>query len=107
MIHELVSRDEIPEVFDVIKETEAESLKFDPRQKFKRYQYCLDKLKAGNIFDMAEVIAGLTRLSRKKSLSSQEKKLLKSARETFCETVSAVKGIPLVDAEEMLDQDLE
>lgn len=47
----------------------------------RRYRQNLDKLKSGDIFELAEVVRNLTRRDQRKGLSTGEKKMLDNARQ--------------------------
>lgn len=47
----------------------------------RRYRENMEKLKTGNILEVAEVVRNLMRSDRKKKLSTGEKKMLNNARQ--------------------------
>lgn len=47
----------------------------------RRYRHNLEKLKSGDIYELAEVVRNLTRRDQRKGLSTGEKKMLDNARQ--------------------------
>ncbi|MCL5290360.1 MAG: CarD family transcriptional regulator, partial [Firmicutes bacterium] len=47
----------------------------------RRYRANLEKIKSGNIFEVAEVVRNLAKREREKGLSSGERKMLENARQ--------------------------
>lgn len=103
MIHELISKDELPGVIGILKEG-AEKL---PRRSYQRYKSNLKKIKSGNIYEIAEVLRDLTALKKKKKrLSKKERKLYESAKEVFCDTISHLRNVTYKEAEKILSEAL-
>ena len=67
LIRSLISKDEVQEVFDVMKR-QCNKL---PTRSTERYNHNLKKIKSADIFQMAEVIRDLSELSKRKKLSFQ------------------------------------
>ena len=63
----------------------------------------MDKLKTGDICQVAEVVRNLLRIDRVKKLSTGEKKLLQNARQVLASEISLVLEIDENSAEEMID----
>ena len=63
----------------------------------------MEKLKTGDICEVAEVVRNLLRTDRLKKLSTGEKKLLLNARQILVSEFSLVLGIEEKEAEEMID----
>jgi CarD family transcriptional regulator len=69
-----------------------------------RYRVNMNKIKSGNIYEGAEVIRDLKRMSLKRSLGYQDKNLLNNAQEILISELILVKGLEQKEAETLLDQ---
>jgi len=96
----VVSRDELDEVFDLLRGDEGRM----PILWGKRYRVNLAKLLSGDIYHVAEVVRNLSRRERGKGLSSAEKRMLAKAREILMSEVMFVVGSTEENAEAMLDE---
>lgn len=76
-LREVIPRDEVPKVFSVLRGKSSQM----PGNWNRRYRANLEKMKSGNIFQVAEVVRNLARREREKGLSSGEKRMLESARQ--------------------------
>jgi CarD family transcriptional regulator len=82
--------------------------KIDDHQNWKgRFKDNSDKMRSGSIFDMADVLKSLTFLSRSKSLSFREKRMLDRARALIITEVSDVIREKSTVVEGRVDQALE
>lgn len=72
----LISETEICEIFEILRE---HGPGFDNQTWNRRYRGFMDKIKAGSIFDVAEVLRDLSRLKTSKHLSFGEKRMLETA----------------------------
>ena len=82
--------------------------KIDDHQNWKgRFKDNSDKMRSGSIFDMADVLKSLTFLSRSKSLSFREKRMLDRARALIITEVSDVLRQKSDVIEGQVDQALE
>ena len=82
--------------------------RIDDHQNWKgRFKDNSDKMRSGSIFDMADVLKSLAFLSRSKSLSFREKRMLDRARALIVTEVSDVMREKLTVIEGRVDQALE
>jgi CarD family transcriptional regulator len=70
----------------------------------KRYRENLDKMRSGNIFDMADVVKNLTLREHKKGLSTGERKMLGNARQILLSEMVLVSGEDEAKLSEMIDR---
>ena len=63
----------------------------------------MDKLKTGDICQVAEVVRNLLRMDRQKKLSTGEKKMLLNARQILASEISLVNDIDEKDADSMIE----
>jgi CarD family transcriptional regulator len=82
--------------------------KIDNHQNWKgRFKDNSDKMRTGSIYDMADVLKSLTYLSRSKSLSFREKRMLDRAKALIISEVSEVMREKEADVESRVDRALE
>lgn len=68
----------------------------------RRYRENLEKLKTGNIMDIAEVVKDLYIMDREKGLSTGEKKMLNNAKQILVSEICLVRDLNNEDAEELI-----
>ena len=82
--------------------------KIDSQQNWKgRFKDNSERMRSGSIYDVAEVLKSLTCLSRSKSLSFREKRMLDRARFLVVSEVSEVMREPSATIETRVDKALE
>lgn len=99
-IRPVVSKEEMDEAMEVLA---AEST---PMQKNwnKRQRDNLDKLKTGNVSEVAEVVRNLLRYEREKGLSAGEKRMLANARQIFESELLMVLDVTSIRAAEIVEE---
>lgn len=70
----------------------------------RRFRENMDKIKTGNIFEVAEVVRDLILLDKKKGLSTGERKMLNNAKQILVSEFSLVRDMDREVAEEMIYQ---
>jgi len=87
-LREVVCQEMVEQVFDVLQDHQTEvSANWN-----RRYRDHLEKIKSGNILDVAEVVRNLTIRDRVKGLSTGERKMLESARQILISELILVKN---------------
>ena len=76
-VRAIITKDELQQVLTVLKSDTSEMSGNWNR----RYRENMEKLKTGNVMDVAEVVRNLMRTDREKKLSAGEKKMLSNARQ--------------------------
>ncbi len=76
-VRSIISRGEAEKVFDAFKELEISMT----QNWNKRYRENMDKIKSGNLTDVAAVVKGLMRRDGERGLSTGERKMLHSAKQ--------------------------
>lgn len=76
-LRQVIGHEEVQEVFHILKGVSTQM----PGNWNRRYRANLEKIKSGNIYEVAEVVRNLARREREKGLSSGEKRMLESARQ--------------------------
>lgn len=101
-IREIKTPEEMDKVLEVLKDPTLEKM---PTNWNRRYRFHQDKIKTGELEEIAKVIKNLECLDRQKSLSTGERKVLNNARQiilsemvlvydkTYDEVVEIVDGI--------------
>lgn len=72
-----------------------------------RYKQNLDKMKTGQLIEVAEVLKNLCLVSQKKSLSFREKKMYERAKYFIVSEVAHVKDIEEDEAQKLVEKSLE
>src|SRR5690242_950379 len=98
-----ISDEEVERLFGLLGDG-----KIDNHQNWKgRFKDNSDKMRTGSIYDMADVLKSLTFLSKSKSLSFREKRMLDRAKALIISEISEVIREKAVAVEERVDQALE
>jgi CarD family transcriptional regulator len=87
-LRELVSEEEILEIFDILRER---TIAFDKQTWNRRYRGFMDKIKTGSIYDVAEVLRDLYRLKTDKQLSFGERRMLDTARSLIVKEIAIAR----------------
>jgi len=93
----------IQDLFDTLEDGNIETYK-DWKG---RYKQNLDKMKTGQLQEVAGVLKNLCLVSQKKSLSFREKKMYERAKYFIVSEVAHVKSIEEPEAEKLIDDSLE
>ncbi len=67
-----------------------------------RYRANLDKIRTGNIFEVAEVVRNLSDREREKGLSSGERRMLENARQILYSEIALARDLAQEQVEEMV-----
>ena len=87
-LRQVISEQEIREIFDILKER---TIGFDTQTWNRRYRGFMDKIKTGSVFDVAEVMRDLYRLKAEKSLSFGERRMLETARALIVKEIAVTR----------------
>jgi CarD family transcriptional regulator len=98
----MVRASEIRKILDLLSDG-----RIDQHNNWKgRFKENSDKMRTGSLFEVANVLKGLTFLSRQKSLSFREKRMLDRARFLIVSEIAAVEGKPCAVVEARVEQAL-
>ena len=98
-----VGGDEISRLFTLLSDG-----KIDNHQNWKgRFKDNSDKMRTGSIYDVVDVLKSLTFLSKSKSLSFREKRMLDRAKFLVVSEISEVTAEPTADIEGKVDRALD
>ncbi|MEO8503250.1 MAG: CarD family transcriptional regulator [Acidobacteriota bacterium] len=98
----LVEKTQIRSLFGILEDGNIDTYK-DWKG---RYKQNLDKMKTGQLTEVAEVLKNLRLVSLKKSLSFREKKMYERAKYFIVSEVAHVKNIAERDAEQLVERAL-
>lgn len=99
-LREVINRDEVEKVLEVLK---AQRSKMSTNWN-RRYRANLEKIKSGDIYEVAEVVRNLTLRDKEKGLSTGERKMLENARQILISELVLAQGIPEEKARKLLDE---
>ena len=98
-LRRVISEKDVDRIFDLL-----ENRKIEQHSNWKgRYKDNSDKMRSGSIYDVAGVLKDLSFLSKKKSLSFREKRMLDRARFLIVSEVAEVAGEPQNLVEQKID----
>lgn len=89
-IRKITHTDQIEDVLDVLKDKIMSKM---PTNWNRRYKYNLDKIKTGDIKEVAEVLKNLSLKEKKKGLSMGEKKMLDNVRTLLVGEIVVAKNM--------------
>jgi CarD family transcriptional regulator len=101
-IREVISREEVEEVFAVLRKKEARM----PTNWSRRFKNHVEKLKSGDIYQVAEVVRNLSLRDKDKGLSAGEKRMLARARQILVSELTFAINVSEEEAEKKLDEAL-
>ncbi len=99
-LREVIDEEEVEKVFEVLRASKGKmSTNWN-----RRYRANLEKIKSGDIYEVAEVVRNLAIRDREKGLSTGERKMLDSARQILVSELVLAKGIEENQANVILDE---
>lgn len=101
-VREVINTEEVEEVFTVLRKREARM----PTNWSRRFKNHVEKLKSGDIYQVAEVVRNLSIRESDKGLSAGEKRMLVKARQILVSELTFAIGVSEEEAERKLDEAL-
>jgi len=98
-LREVIDREGVQRVFHILRE---QSSAMSPNWN-RRYRANLEKIKSGNIYEVAEVVRNLIKRDREKGLSSGERKMLENARQILISELVLATELEEDKAQSLLD----
>ena len=77
-VREILSKEEMDQVFEIFSQEDQSKL---PKNWNRRYRYNMDRIKSGDIEEIARVVLCLENLDKEKNLSTGERKMLNNAKQ--------------------------
>ena len=99
-LRRVVTRKEVEEVFDVLKDTKI-TLYDDWKG---RFQENSDKMRTGSITEVARVFKSLSHLALQKNLSYRERRMLDKAKYLIVSEIAEVERLPADQVEAKIDR---
>ena len=99
-LREVINNEEVEEVFAVLRKKEARM----PTNWSRRFKNHVEKLKSGDIYQVAEVVRNLSLREKDKGLSAGEKRMLAKARQILTSELTFALGVNEEEAERQLDE---
>lgn len=97
-LRDIINDEEVEEVFAVLGKKEARM----PTNWSRRYKNHVEKLKSGDIYQVAEVVRNLSIRDKDKGLSAGEKRMLTRARQILVSELTFAIGVTEEEAEKKL-----
>jgi CarD family transcriptional regulator len=101
-LRDVINDEEVEEVFAVLRKKEARM----PTNWSRRFKNHVEKLKSGDIYQVAEVVRNLSIRENDKGLSAGEKRMLAKARQILVSELTFALNVNEDAAEGRLDQAL-
>ena len=101
-LREVINDEEVEEVFAVLRKKEARM----PTNWSRRFKNHVEKLKSGDIYQVAEVVRNLSLREKDKGLSAGEKRMLAKARQILVSELTFAINVNEEEAEKKLDEAL-
>jgi len=102
-LREVINDEEVEEVFAVLRKKEARM----PTNWSRRFKNHVEKLKSGDIYQVAEVVRNLSLRDNEKGLSAGEKRMILKARQILISELSYATAKTEDEAELMIDEVLD
>jgi CarD family transcriptional regulator len=99
-LREVINDEEVEEVFAVLRKKEARM----PTNWSRRFKNHVEKLKSGDVYQVAEVVRNLSLREREKGLSAGEKRMLAKARQILVSELTFAIDVSEEEAERKLDE---
>lgn len=101
-LREVINDEEVEEVFAVLRKKEARM----PTNWSRRFKNHVEKLKSGDIYQVAEVVRNLSLRDKDKGLSAGEKRMLSRARQILVSELTFALDVDEEAAEHKLNEAL-
>src|SRR6202789_2774782 len=101
-LREVINDEEVEGCFAVLRKKEARM----PTNWSRRYKNHVEKLKSGDIYQVAEVVRNLSIREKDKGVSAGEKRMLGKARQILVSELTFAIGVSEAEAELRLDEAL-
>lgn len=101
-LRDVINDEEVEEVFAVLRKKEARM----PTNWSRRFKNHVEKLKSGDIYQVAEVVRNLSLREKDKGLSAGEKRMLGKARQILVSELTFAINVDEEEAERRLDEAL-
>ena len=97
-VRTIIENSQIEEVIDILKGHKTAM----PDNWNRRYRLNMDRIKSGDIYEIAEVVRNLMMLDNEKGLSTGERKMLTSAKQMLLSEMCLVQDLLLEEVDKMV-----
>ena len=101
-VRAILSGDEAEQVLDQLSDVQVEM----QSNWNHRYRENMERLKSGNLLEVAKVVKGLAQREKRRGLSNGERKMLHSARQILVSEIGLAQSITYQEAEDRLEEAL-
>ncbi len=102
-LRNIISQDEVEKVFCVLETDETEM----SDNWNKRYRDNMDKMKSGDIYEIADVVRNLSFKQKEKGLSTGEKKMLNNAKQILVSELVLVENASNAEIEKLVENKID
>lgn len=99
-VREIISNEEISKVINILKG----EMTHMPQNWNRRYRANMEKIKSGDIFEIAVVVRNLMLRDAEKSLSTGERKMLNSAKQILISEIVLATEYTQEETEKLIDE---
>ncbi len=99
-IREVINDEEIEQVLAVLSDNKTKM----PQNWNRRYRANMDKIKSGDVYEIASVVRNLIIRDREKGLSTGERKMLNNAKQMLVSEIVLAKSIEQIEAENLINE---
>ncbi|HHV38672.1 MAG TPA: CarD family transcriptional regulator [Tepidimicrobium sp.] len=99
-IREIITNDEMQKVLNILKDDKTKM----PQNWNRRYRMNMEKIKSGDIFEIASVVRNLILRDEEKALSTGERKMLNSAKQMLISELVLVSNMDQEETERIIDE---
>ena len=98
-VRNIISKENAGKVFEILEENETEM----SNNWNKRYRDNMDKMKSGDIYEVADVVRNLSFKQKEKGLSTGEKKMLNNAKQILVSELVLAEHASQAEVETLID----
>lgn len=102
-VREIISKEEMEEVMTVLRGDRGKM----PQNWNRRFRLNMDKIKSGDIYEIAAVVRNLMLLDNEKGLSTGERKMLNDAKQMLVSEMVLVYDLTLEEVEELVAESID
>ena len=102
-LRNIISQNDVEKVFCVLETDETEM----SENWNKRYRDNMDKMKSGDIYEIADVVRNLSFKQKEKGLSTGEKKMLNNAKQILVSELVLVENASNTEIEKLVDNKID
>ena len=102
-LRNIISKDEVEKVFTILENDETQM----SDNWNKRYRDNMDKMKSGDIYEVADVVRNLSFKQKEKGLSTGEKKMLNNAKQILVSELVLAEHASQEDVEKLVENKID